>query len=309
MILVTGATGFLGSALVRALNSRNIPTRCVSSRPHQTANANIAEYAQVDLCEVDPRSDIFDGIDTIIHLASTTIPATSMTDMVYDAESNLGMALRLLEATRIRGIKNFIFASSGGTVYGDPIRLPVRETDPTEPRSSYGIIKLAIEKYIGLYSRLYGLRGISLRISNPYGIGQLSGVPVGLIARILKDVHQRKRFSVWGNGTVVRDYFHINDLNGAFLIAVRSDLPTGVYNIAGGHGTSIREIVALVESITGQPVRIDYQPARNIDVPKIWLDTEKFRSATGWQPMIDLKDGVRGLWQDLLMSSPSETTE
>jgi UDP-glucose 4-epimerase len=223
-----------------------------------------------------------------------------MQNMAHDACSNLDITLKLLEAARIRGIKDFIFASSGGTVYGDPVRLPVREDDPTEPRSSYGIVKLTAEKYINLYSRLYGMRGVALRISNPYGRGQLSGVPVGLIAQLLLHVRKETPFPVWGDGSVVRDYFHIDDLTRAFMaVLTDSSVPGGVYNIASGHGVSIKDIVALVQKVTGQPVKIDYQAARSIDVPAIWLDIQKFRTATGWQPTIELEEGIRSLWQSL----------
>lgn len=300
MKLVTGATGFLGSALVSALGAQSIPVRCVSQQRHAAAEAPRAEYVSLDLRSVEPQSRIFDSVDTIVHLASTTIPSTSMDDMIFDARSNLEMALRLLEAARIRGINSFIFASSGGTVYGDPVRLPVRESDPTDPRSAYGIIKLAVEKYIGLYSRLYGLRGISLRISNPYGAGQLAGTPIGLIAKLLRDVRAGRPVIIWGDGSIVRDFFHIDDLMRAVLIAVTGDLAAGVYNVGAGYGTSIKEIVALVERATGKPVTVEYQPARDIDVPKIWLDTEKFRGATGWRPEIGLEQGIERLWKEAL---------
>jgi UDP-glucose 4-epimerase len=223
-----------------------------------------------------------------------------MDDMAFDAHSNIEMVLRLLEAARIRGIKNFLFASSGGTVYGDPVHLPARESDPTDPRSSYGIIKLAIEKYINLYSRLYAMRGVVLRISNPYGSGQLSGTAIGVIARLLRHVHDGTNFSLWGDGGITRDYFHVDDLIRAFLLALdKGDMAAGVYNVGGGHGTSIDELVALVERVTGRSVAIDYRPPRSVDVPMIWLDTDKFRSATGWHPIIGLEEGIRRLWHEL----------
>src|SRR5690242_9969253 len=115
MKLVTGATGFLGWTLASALVSRSIAVRCVSRQRRVGAEVARAEYVALDLRSVDPDSPVFDSVDTIVHLASTTIPSTSMDDMIYDARSNLEMALRLLEAARRRGIKNFIFASSGGT--------------------------------------------------------------------------------------------------------------------------------------------------------------------------------------------------
>ena len=132
----------MGSALVRSLARTATSVRVVTRRDDQAAHIPSVEYALADLCELDVDSPVFDSVETIIHLASTTIPSTSMADPAFDAHSNLEMSLRLLEAARQRGIRNFVFASSGGTVYGDPVSVPVRESDPTEPRSPYGIVKL-----------------------------------------------------------------------------------------------------------------------------------------------------------------------
>jgi UDP-glucose 4-epimerase len=258
-----------------------------------------------DLCGVEHVNPIFASVDTIVHLASTTIPSTSMTDPAFDARSNTEIALRLLEAARTRGIGTFVFASSGGTVYGDPISLPVRESDPTEPRSPYGVVKLAIEKYVGLYSRIHGLRGISLRISNPYGYGQLFGAPIGVIARLLHHAYEDTTFVVWGDGSVVRDYFHIDDLLRAFHVTIANrDVPAGVYNVGAGQGTSVNELIALVERITSRRIKVRYESARDVDVRAIWLDTEKFRNAAGWKPRIELEDGIRTLWQELQDKPP-----
>ncbi len=250
---------------------------------------------------------MFDSVDTIVHLASTTIPSTSMADPAFDARSNIEMALRLLEAARQRGIRNFVFASSGGTVYGDPVSVPVRESNSTEPRSPYGIVKLAVEKYVGLYSRIHGLRGISLRISNPYGYGQFFGAPIGVIARLLHHAYEGTTFSVWGDGSVVRDYFHIDDLLRAFQVTIANrDVPAGVYNVGAGRGTSLNDLIALVERITSRKIKVRYEPARDVDVHAIWLDTGKFAKATGWKPSLTLEEGIGALWQELLQKPPTK---
>ena len=307
MILVTGGTGFVGSTLARSLAGANTPVRVVSL--HEAATPHIAgvEYVTADLCGVETDNPLFESVDTIVHLASTTIPSTSMADPVFDAHSNIDMALRLLEAARQRRIRNFVFASSGGTVYGDPISLPVRETDATEPRSPYGIVKLAVEKYVGLYSRIHGLRGINLRISNPYGYGQFFGAPIGVIARLLHHAYENTTFAVWGDGSVVRDYFHIDDLLRAFHVTIADrNVAAGVYNVSAGQGTSLNQLIALVERITSRRIKVRYESARDVDVQAIWLDTGKFTRATGWKPSIALEQGVSMLWQELLQKPPTK---
>ena len=307
MILVTGGTGFVGSTLARSLAGANTPVRVVSLRKAATPHIAGIENVTADLCGVAPDNPLFESVDTIVHLASTTIPSTSMADPVFDAHSNIDMALRLLEAARQRGIQNFVFASSGGTVYGDPISLPVRETDATEPRSPYGIVKLAVEKYVGLYSRIHGLRGISLRISNPYGYGQFFGAPIGVIARLLHHAYENTTFAVWGDGSVVRDYFHIDDLLRAFHVTIADrNVAAGVYNVSAGQGTSLNQLIALVERITSRRIKVRYESARDVDVQAIWLDTGKFTTATGWKPSIALEQGVDMLWQELLQKPPTK---
>ncbi len=307
MILVTGGTGFVGSTLARSLAGANTPVRVVSLRKAAAPHIAGIEYVTADLCGVAPDNPLFESVDTIVHLASTTIPSTSMADPVFDAHSNIDMALRLLEAARQRRIHNFVFASSGGTVYGDPISLPVRETDATEPRSPYGIVKLAVEKYVGLYSRIHGLRGISLRISNPYGYGQFFGAPIGVIARLLHHAYEDTTFAVWGDGSVVRDYFHIDDLLRAFHVTIADrNVAAGVYNVSAGQGTSLNQLIALVERITSRRIKVRYESARDVDVQAIWLDTGKFTRATGWKPSIALEQGVGMLWQELLQKPPTK---
>jgi UDP-glucose 4-epimerase len=309
MILVTGGTGFVGSALVRSLYGAKTPVRVVSLRDDTAAHIPGVEYAAADLCEMEAGSPVFKSIDTIVHLASTTIPSTSMADPGLDARTNIEMALRLLEAARQRGIPNFVFASSGGTVYGDPASVPVRESDPTEPRSPYGIVKLAVEKYVGFYSRIHGLRGISLRISNPYGYGQFFGAPIGVIARLLHHAYENTTFAVWGDGSVVRDYFHIDDLLRAFHVTIANrGMPAGVYNVGAGQGTSLNQLIALVERVTSRQLKVRYEPARDVDVRAVWLDIQKFTKATGWTPEIELQDGVRRLWEELQDQPPVKAT-
>lgn len=301
MILVAGGTGFIGAELVRILDARNIRTRIAGSKPGRSIGRRALDCHVTDLRAVKPDDRLFEGVETIVHLASTTIPASSMTDMVFDAESNLELSLRLLEAARLRGIRNFVFASSGGTVYGEPVRLPAREDDPANPISSYGIVKLTIEKYVALYSRLHGIRGVSLRITNPYGPGQLSGAPIGIIARLLRHVRDGSPIPIWGDGGLVRDYFHVSDLMDAFLLALDpTKVPAGVYNVGSGQGVSINALLDLVKEVTGRPVAVRHEPARSVDVPQIWVDTEKFRTLTGWHARVSLEQGVMALWQELL---------
>lgn len=149
--------------------------------------------------------EALEGIDVVFHLASTTLPKTSNDDPGYDVRSNVVDTIQLLEACVDAGVRKVIFASSGGTVYGVPERLPIKEDHPTNPISSYGIVKLTIEKYLGLFHYLYGLDYAALRISNPYGPYQDPAGQQGAISVFLHRILSGQPIAIWGDGEIVRE--------------------------------------------------------------------------------------------------------
>jgi UDP-glucose 4-epimerase len=233
-------------------------------------------------------------IDAVVHLACTTSPARSMEMMAWDAETNITPSLYLFEAAVRAGVERVVFSSSGGTVYGAPEALPVQESAPTRPRSAYGVSKLAIENYLGLHSQL---RGISLRVANPYGAFQLRGASVGLLAKAVAAVKAGEAIEIWGDGSVVRDYIAINDVISAFHAAITAAaLPAGAYNIGSGVGYSVNEILAAVFEVIGRDVPVRYLVGRPYDVSAIYLDCSRFTLATSWRPRKALQDGIVDMW-------------
>ncbi len=171
--LVLGGSGFMGSHLVELLVEQGLEVRVFSLSP--TSSSCLASVAQrVELIAGDFRdaralAGAIRGCDYVYHFIATTKPASSNRDVLFDAASNLVPTLRLLEACVAEKVRRVIFSSSGGAIYGDTGGTPIPETHPTEPRSSYGIIKLTIEKYLALFHRLHGLDYTVLRVSNCYG--------------------------------------------------------------------------------------------------------------------------------------------
>lgn len=299
--VIVGGAGFIGTALTRALLAHGHDTLVLDTAARlTTAAAKLARAstAAFDFSRDTHAGDFLQGADGLIHLGCTTNPAQSMENIIWDADSNIAPSVRLFDAAAAAGIHRVVFASSGGTVYGAPERLPVVETDPTNPLCAYGSSKLAIEKYLALYT---SLQGISLRPANPYGPYQLGGTRVGVIANYVAAVFDNKPIEVWGDGSVIRDYLAIEDLVEAFRLASTSPhTAAGSYNIGSGEGASIKDVIDTIFSVTGREVDVHYKHGRAYDVPAIVLECSKFKEAASWSPRINLHDGISALWEEYI---------
>lgn len=230
--------------------------------------------------------------DVVIHLANSSNPTTSEADRVKDAQENLIGTLELLEACVEKGIQRFVFASSGGTVYGVPQVIPIPETHPTNPISSHGAMKVAIEKYVQAYSAKHGFNCVLLRCANAYGPGQTGLQGQGFIGRAILAILSGERLEIWGDGSVVRDFVFVEDVADALMRAAQSSLSRETINIGMGQGTSVNEVVELVGRISGRPLKVRYRAPRRFDVPANVLDITKARALLDWEPATGLKEGV-----------------
>lgn len=296
-VVIVGGAGFIGSSLAQSLQAQGLQTLVLDTAQRLANGEHVLSgisTATFDFTTDRNAEVLLTGADALVHLACTSNPAHSMRGIAWDAESNIAPSLRLFDAAVSAGIRRVVFASSGGTVYGAPHRLPVVETDPTRPLSAYGVSKLAIENYLALYAQL---EGISLRIANPYGTYQLAGATVGVIARYVAAVNNGESIEVWGDGNVVRDYIAIDDVIQAFQLAlVTPGLAPGAYNIGTGVGSSVNDVIACVFQAAGRTVPVAYLDGRPYDVPAIVLDSSRFRDRTGWAACEPLHNGIAALW-------------
>jgi len=203
----------------------------------------------------------------------------------------------LLERARRERIKNIVFVSSGGTVYGRPVRIPIDEDHPTEPLVSYGVVKLAVEKYLGLYHHLHGLSYRVVRLSNPYGPRQRAGGAQGAATVFLARVHGGKPIEIWGDGGVIRDYVFVSDAVDGILAAHEHAGTSGTYNIGSGSGTSLKDLVAAIQEVTKRKIDVRYTPGRAFDVPANVLDITRAKKELGWSPRTTLHEGLRRTWE------------
>lgn len=238
--------------------------------------------------------------DLVYHLVSVTVPQTSIDNPRYDVEANVLGTLQLLDEMRKAQVPRIIFASSGGTVYGIPQEIPIKESHPTEPISSYGICKLTIEKYLHLYWTLYGLDYCILRIANAYGERQPVTETQGVISAFLDEVLRKGEIIVWGDGSVMRDYVYASDIAKAFLRASFHKGEPRIFNIGGGQGHSLNDIIGILEDITRQPLQPKYLPGRPFDVPVNVLDISRAKLYLNWQPVVGLQEGISRAYEWML---------
>ncbi|MHC4380686.1 MAG: NAD-dependent epimerase/dehydratase family protein [Planctomycetota bacterium] len=293
-ILVIGGGGFLGRNLIDGLVATGKDVRCMDLACPQDLDARV-DFVEGSFDDPRALDAGLDGVDHVFHLASTTLPKTSNDDPVFDISTNLQGAITLLDKVVEHGIRKFIFISSGGTVYGVPERLPVDEGHPTNPLCSYGVVKLAVEKYLRLYGKLYDLSTCSLRLSNPYGRYQRTDTAQGAVAVFLERALNEETIEIWGDGGVVRDYVDVRDAVRAMLLCLEAECAGTEINIGSGVGTSLNQLVRHVEMACGHPVRKNHQTARAFDVPEIYLDITRAREILGWAPEINLQEGLAAL--------------
>jgi UDP-glucose 4-epimerase len=298
--LIIGGNGFIGCNLADKLLASGHKVTSFDLYParYRESDSRI-KYVYGDFANHGEVRDAVRGNDWIFHLAYTTLPATSNEDPSYDVRSNIIAALQLLDACRESQVKKVVFISSGGTVYGIPQSLPVREDHPTEPICSYGITKLAIEKYLHLYHHLYNLDYVVTRLANPYGEFQNPQARQGAITVFLGNVLAGKPITIWGDGEVVRDYIYIGDAADALVKAAEycpDEKEPRLFNIGSGSGQSLNQIVRAVRNVVGTEVEVVHHPARATDVPANVLDISRAKKCLGWQPEINLENGIRKTW-------------
>ena len=303
--LVLGGTGFIGPHLVEALLDNGFHVRVFSrssSFPTRLAAVgNRIEYLAGDFNNAQSLANAVKGCDHVYHLIATSGPTTSNRDMVLDANSNLIATLRLLEICVRENVQQIIFPSSGGTVYGRTENGPIPECNSTEPQCSYGIVKLAIEKYLELFRIQHGLDYTVLRISNCYGPGLPMNGEQGVVGAFLDRLQRGEPITLWGDGSVIRDYVYVTDVALALRAALGQRSAFRVFNIGTGIGTSLLNLIEMMERATGCRFRILKQGARYVDVPVNILDASKARKYLAWEATTPLEQGLLSTWKWIQM--------
>lgn len=296
--VVVGASGFIGSHLVDALLVAGYRVKALARylpgliSPEAQADPNLT-FVFASMGESLALEQAMEGADVVFHLASGSLPQSSNRDPKADVQVNVLGALNLLEAARQAKVKRLVMVSSGGTVYGVPQQVPIPETHPTEPTCSYGITKLAIEKYVALYRQLYGLDGVVLRLANPYGERQRFDATQGVVPVFLGKALRGEPLQIWGDGSTVRDFLHISDVMSALLAAGRYSGNAKIFNVGSGEGLSLNQLVGLLETTLDRTLDVEYLPSRGFDVPTNVLCIQRARDHLSWSPKVPVAEGLR----------------
>jgi UDP-glucose 4-epimerase len=289
---VLGAGGFIGINLCQALLREGNLVRAFGRQQLSPEELEGCEWISGDFSNTSDVSAAINGCEIVFHLVTATTPATANVDKVADLNSNVTNTLHFLDVCLTSGVRKVVFVSSGGTVYGVPDQVPTSESAATNPISAYGISKLAIEKYLGLYKYLYGLDYIILRVSNPFGPFQLARKNQGVIAAFLERVFEGKSIEMWGDGSVTRDYIYIDDVVKALIVAAKYDGVIRIFNIGSGTGRSLKQIASAIDECVDVPISIVHLPSRAVDVPVNILDISLAANDLGWSPGTSFKDGL-----------------
>jgi UDP-glucose 4-epimerase len=299
--LILGGNGFLGSHLAEGLVRRGYAVRVFDS--FQTDMANLETIkGKIEIMSGDflDHADLLlalKGMDYVFHYISTTVPSTAVKDPIYDVQTNVIGTVRLLQLAVASKVKRVIFPSSGGTIYGEPNSVPVRETHALNPMDPYGISKLAIEKYLSYYNRAHGLDYLILRYSNPYGERQNPHGQQGVIPVFLNRIKMGERPVIYGDGSVERDYVYIGDATEATIAALERKTAHKIFNVGSGAGTSLNQLVKIMSDVAGKKIEPIYAEDTGVRVQKIILDVSLIHDEVGWKPRTGLQEGMEKTWQ------------
>lgn len=300
--LVTGGAGFIGSNLVDRLladgHTVDVVDDLSSGRLDNLAEAREVAQGRVSFNRIDVRDEGIAALfahrepEIVFHLAAQIDVRVSVADPRLDADVNIMGGLNVIEAARACGARKVVFASSGGTIYGqvDDAELPVSEAHPQIPLSPYGVAKKAVGDYLVAYRELHGLEFTALALANVYGPRQDPHGEAGVVAIFADRLLAGEPCRIYGDGSQTRDYVYVDDVVDAFARAV--DRAGGLLcNIGTGTETSVVELYETMAAAAGVEARPDFAPARLGEVARSSLDASRAALHLGWEPWTDLSTG------------------
>lgn len=297
-VLILGGFGFLGTNVIKMIDDLFAQSYQIVVLDRLLAHPSGEKFNCVKKVYVGDFSDesllksIFEknDIDLVIHSLSTTIPLGT-NNARFDIETNLVPTIKLLDCMLEHGVNDIVFISSGGAIYGNSFEGAHKEDENTFPISSYGVVKLTIEKYLMHYAAIYGLRPLVLRLSNPYGPYHYS-MKQGLVNVALATALGNEQFIVWGDGTAEKDYIYVRDFVSVMFQLVDKGVHSKVINVGSGQVASVNQILGEIKQMC-PTFSWDYMEASKLDVSHFELDTSLLRSYIGTYAFVKLDEGIK----------------
>jgi UDP-glucose 4-epimerase len=294
-VLVTGGAGFIGSHIVDRLLADG-HTVCVVDDLSTGLAANVpkaVEFKKLDICDAAALQDAVQAFnpDIVYHLAAQMDVRRSILEPDFDARVNVLGAMNVLRSAVAAGARRFIYASTGGAVYGNPSQMPVTESQPPEPVSEYGASKLAFEHYLSVYGNRGQIEYAALRFPNVFGPRQRPDGEAGVVAIFTGQMLRGDQAKIFGDGKKTRDYLYVSDIVEANVRAMGG--PSGVVaNLGWGREVTDLEVFETVAAATQYRKPPVYVPARPGEVERICLDASLARETWGWRPTVTFREGV-----------------
>lgn len=294
--LITGGAGFIGSNLVKHLIAEG-HTVTVLDNLLSGYRCNLDPFPNVRFIEGDVRNEgvvaqAMQDVEVVFHLAASVGNKRSIEHPIDDAEINVIGTLRVLEAARQAGARKVVFSSSAG-IFGELKTLPIREDHPLEPDSPYGASKLAAEKLCLAYAKLYEFEAVCLRYFNVYGPNQRFDAYGNVIPIFVFEILRGRPITVFGDGEQTRDCVNARDVVQANLKAAKSVGVSGAFNIGSASRITINDLVERIKVASGIQPTVQYGPPRAGDVRDSLADIRAAQSALGFQPQVDMTEGLK----------------
>lgn len=297
-IMILGAAGFIGKNLtIKYAENKDVNITAVDKNKLYFNEIQELQLKNVKFIEspLDVGMDfgILRGQDIIYHLVSSNVPTTSNQHISNDIEINVLFSANLFEACVKYGVRKVVFISSGGTVYGKESKCPLSENTPTNPITSYGVQKITIEKLLYLYNYMYGIDYRIIRLANPYGPYQRPNGILGAVTTFTYKALRGEKITVYGDGSVIRDYIYIDDAVRGIMKIVDGVNKHHVFNLGSGYGTSVQCVLETIREVLDCELDVIYKEGRAVDVPINYLDISRYEKHYGKLDPIPLKAGVQ----------------
>ena len=284
-------SGFIGKNLIRCLTSEGYRVNVLDRNICPKEFLGKAQWMTGEFSNSEVLRKTLDGVDVAFHMVSSSVPGDGAINLVQGVSENILLTIKFLDMCKVCGVKRAVFVSSS-SVYGLQTQIPIAESATTNPISSHGIEKLALENYFLLYKFLYGIDVRVIRLSNPYGPGQSLFGRQGFIAISIGRLLKHKPILLRDLGRPIRDFIYIDDVSKALTLAGTLEYGPSILNIGSSKGYSLAQVVALFEEILGQTIKVDQGELKKIDIPKSVLNVSLAHDSIFFNTQVSMRKGL-----------------